>query len=415
MMFEPRISEKTIDDRLLDRVFSYWGKTGRPAGSKLPPHLENTLSYLDWSHTLDHATITTDKVSQTTINAIRTEIENALPAYNERRYSERKLADYIEDVFHANPSRYDLQQLVESLRTCRACGTVGVSFEGTKRIAWQCKCHKVRLCPDESREETQRLCKKYIPAMQQWVKEGPNRRLFYAVLTMPNAAPGQLLSAKKFIFDDFNRKILKGREYIPESERVGRKRYRELFPNIKGAFVVQEDPLSKHNDWNVHLNVVLAVEGEFDYSKLREHWGYNVHITRIKPSVEGLTRALLEIVKYSAQIVPTKSEEKASRNKSKAPAMIEWDPVLWLEWWAAQTNFRRTRSYGCFYKVESEDNIESFQEVIWLGKIVFNEHSLAYSVDLILGDNFSVSPASGASKKANSVPRTGFNPYLHHP
>lgn len=64
----------------------------------------------------------------------------------------------------------------------------------------------------------------------------------------------------------------------------------------------------------------------------------NVHFEQVDPN--HLTRAILEVVKYSTRTVPEKSATKAPG--TQAPAMTEWPGHLWREWWQAQQGFRRT-------------------------------------------------------------------------
>lgn len=331
------------------------------------------------------------------ISNIRDDLDRDLASYSTRRNIEHKLADYIETVNVNAGGRFDLVKIIQSMRDCRKDAAVGLKPDGSKMFAWDKKCNLVRLCPDESRCETQRLCEKYIPAMLTWVNEKANRRIYYCVFTSPNFKPGDLLAGKKWQFEKY-KKMMKG-DYCEN--------------RVHGSLVVQEDPLSWRGDWNVHLNAVVCVEGEFSYKEMREAWGHNVQFDKVPANIEAMTRMLLEVVKYSAQHIGTKSEDHFQAQadlfniKEVAPAMTDWPPELWLEWWDAQrppgsiraVAFRRTRSYGCLYKVKFEAPTIDISAVKWVGAIQFHGgryHAylkdgcdLLNSVDLIPEDNFS--------------------------
>jgi hypothetical protein len=77
--------------------------------------------------------------------------------------------------------------------------------------------------------------------------------------------------------------------------------------------------LSAHGDWNIHLNVILLIEGPFDWNEARESWGANVEVRAIDRS--SLTKKMLELIKYSAQTVPTKSADKV-RNHTRPATLL---------------------------------------------------------------------------------------------
>lgn len=265
------------------------------------------------------------------IKALENEIETLQLSRGQRRCAEHALADYIDHVY-VTTGAHELRNIPEKLRNCRMTGVVGRKPDGNYLVAWDQKCGYVRLCPDESREETQRLTQRYVPEIRNWLRESKGyRRCYYGVFTKPNYTTGTLREGKQALFDDF-------------------KDWLKKMPMVKGALVVQEDPLSADGNWNIHLNVILVTEGSFNWKEARAVWDANLEISRI--SEDNLIKTCLELVKYSAQTVPTKSEEKQLSGKSKAPAITEWPPEVFLEWWLAQLQFRRTRSYGCLFSID---------------------------------------------------------------
>lgn len=330
------------------------------------------------------------------IEGLRDELDAEMPSRERRRHAEHELADYIE------ATQPDLAGVVEGMRNCRMSGCVGLRLGGGHVVAWDSKCHDVRLCPDQAREETRRLAEKYAPAVQRWATAKPGRRVFYAVFTHGNYEPGRLRHGKAHLFRRWRRWLDATRPVTDGDRRrwhYGPKKRRcALFPGLAGALVTQEDPLSAAGDWNVHLNAILLVEGEFSFAAVREAWGCNVHLQQVTPDAGGLARAVSELCKYAAAHVGSKSAAKHADGASKAPPMTQWAGERWREWYDAQQKFRRTRSYGALYRVPAPES-EPLDGVEWVGVIRFCD-SGRYWVDLIPGDNF--------SRSAAAIPREGY-------
>lgn len=328
---------------------------------------------------------------------IQAELESQSVGWTRRRAVKLALAEYMKRVGWALP-HLGILESADALEHCRERGHVGLSSDGGRVVAWENKCEQVRLCPDESRDETARLAERYVPALITWAAGKPGRRLQYAVLTAPNFAAGELSRGKTLMFELLQSRILKAKyraaplEWVMSRERGHlvskrtRQRTMEKFPGIKGALVVQEDPLSASDDWNVHLNVIFAVDGPIDWRELRQEWGWGLHITELPRETKALTSAVLELAKYAAQAIPTKSEEKRARRATDAPVMTEWPPERFGEWFDAQQRFRRTRSYGCFYGVSFEPETFAMDDIDWIGTVAWDGDAGAYRVDLIPGN-----------------------------
>lgn len=338
----------------------------------------------------------------------REKLDVKIGEYQARRQAELELADYIETCA-APLYRPDLLKVVDKLRNCRQSGTYGLKDDGGLIVMWDAKCGLVRLCPDESREETQRLAEFYEPAIMDFKKAKPTHRLFYSVFTTHNYAAKWLKFGKQDVINKFKMWLENWKNngaYCPVKfiERFGEwKTIKSMAcdvvrPNdrIRGSMVIEEDPLSAAGDWNVHLNVFLLVDGEFNYKTVRDVWGGNVHVQEIKGDQQSVRAALLEAIKYSARIVPEKSQEKENahmvdsdrnvtdchcvehddqhgvdvaddktsaacdavspdtKRKAAAPAMTQWPATSFIEWWDAQQKFRRVRSYGCLYALHGK-------------------------------------------------------------
>lgn len=338
-----------------------------PDARHFPPHILNLVEIMERREQVNTAEmrITLDPYQ---MDEIKAELEMEGETWRKRRDAEEQLAQYIRDVYDSTGwqpikrGARTLLELADDLDHCRRAGAVGLKPDGGTMIAWEQKCGQVRLCPDESREETQRLSEFYMPAMLDWVKAKPTRRIFYAVFTDHNFRPGQLANGKDYLFTKFASFRTHRDNACPVSFRKNgygmydvirsRKQYMEAPFKLEGALVIQEDPLSAHDDWNIHLNAFLLVDGQFDYKTARDIWGGNVHFQELDKDPAALRAALREAIKYSAQIVPEKSEGK--RHQTDAPAMTEWPHARWLEWWQSQQGFRRVRSFGALYALHGK-------------------------------------------------------------
>ena len=405
-----------------------------PHARTLPHHLQQYLDIIERHHRAQEVAVN-QVFSPGDMEQIAEELRDGNEERAARREAELALADYIEEIHHATGwqaqprSRVvkgevkisrarSLLDIAGALRECRQTGTLGRKPDGGYLMAWDSKCGQVRLCPDEAREEMKRLTEWYEPALYAFEKASPTHRLFYLVPTLHNYRPGDLARGKREMMDRW-------KQLTADMLEAG--------IDLRGSLNIQEDPLSARGDWNVHLNCFACVRGPFDYATVRELWGANIHIQQIKGNREEIRKALREAIKYAAQIVPTKSTDKAERGESEAPAMTEWPHDRWLEWWEAQQGFRRVRSYGCLYGLHEKrwnaadnaqrrrwcDQAEQTRALValkwreidtkergavrkamvhgdrmdmgavqWIGSIIFDAAG-SYAVGLIPGNNFS--------------------------
>ncbi len=447
------------------KLFEWAAK--HPDARSVPPHVMGYIDLIKRYQDVESVKIS-GRYDPYEIEKIRDDIIESGQARAERREDETRLAEYIEDVSDATGWMPEIKtrtvkgknkitraptllEIASSLKNCRQSGTIGLLPGGKHIVAWDHKCGQVRLCPDESREETQRLTEWYLPALMDFSAAHNAQRIFYLVPTLHNYRSGDLARGKRELIERW-KEFVDMPAYCPitytETAREGmykrkiaaRKNWPKLL-NIRGSLVIQEDPLSAGGKWNVHLNCFVCIHGAFDFSLARLAWGANIHMARIKGDAATLRESLLEAIKYSALIVPSKSAEKLAARSTLAPAMVEWPPEKWVEWWKAQSGFRRVRSYGCLYglyerrwnalvlpervklcavagvsarlagnlwrdidadprnalrrAMVSGENLD-MDTVQWIGTISFNSGS-GYSVDLIPGYNFSGQGAPGGT------------------
>lgn len=289
-----------------------------------------------------------------------------------RTHAREQVARYLQRV--VLPERADprLQRMPAELVTARRSGTTSYRPIDDRYVRmYDHKAGLRLLCPDDSREESDRLYRRYSPRLLEWMEPGSSHQVHYIVLTCPHARPGLLAKRMRGL-------ITRARKVLSE------------FKCVTGSVFVLEAPLSAARKWNVHLNVIVTTDGSFfDYGALRARWRWQLEAQRLSGGEEALRGAVRELLKYSVQAIPTKSAEKLANGATEAPAMTEWTAAEWLEWWDAHQRFRRTRTYGELYRIGKipPQSMEGFHVVGWFatyrGRLFFGSTLL----DSIQGDN----------------------------
>lgn len=299
------------------------------------------------------------------------QLELDLPGYSKNHHIRQQLAGAIEEravpvARHRQFGVKYLSRCAERLERARWSGAIGYSLAQQKTIIyWDDKAGLSRLCPDDAREESMRLSRKLVDPLEALQADGHS--LHYCVFTTPNVGPGKLR-----------------REMVSICKRF--RRLLKAFPQIKGALCVLEAPLSSRRDWNVHINVVLAVKGYLDYGSVQHQWHWNVEMRKLAQGPGVVRGALAEVIKYAVAATVAKSAEKAadaencvgrdslpgdgSSSQESArrspPPMLEWTGEELFEWLMAMRAFRRTRTYGCLYRLK-KPKAEDLGQIIWLG------------------------------------------------
>lgn len=296
--------------------------------------------------------------------AAEEQLELDLPGYSKNHWVRRELANVLENraLVEAREQQRGVKytlKCIDRLRRARWTGQVGYSLAKSKYVVyWDEKAGLSRLCPDDAREESQRLARRVLEPLEALQASG--HALHYLVFTTPNAAPGGLRKEMASICQRFRRLILKSGE----------------FPEIKGALCVLESPLGWARDWNVHLNVILVTRGGMHlYERLRKKWFYNVGgARRLKPGAQSIKAALTELIKYAVTATVTKSASKAAAEEAEEggrpppPPMLEWTGKELFEWLIAMRGFRRTRTYGCLFRLKKPEP-QDLGRIIWLGSV----------------------------------------------
>jgi hypothetical protein len=300
------------------------------------------------------------------------QLELALPGYSLNHHVRKELSKALDEraLVEARRRGYGVKYVMrcsEQLKQARWSGAVGYSLSKAKNVVfWDSKAGLSRLCPDDAREEAMRLQRKVLGPLEEHQESG--LALHYAVFTSPNAAPGRLRTEMVRINKAFRNRILRAK--YPDGSLV--------FPEIKGALVVLEAPLGSARDWNVHLNVILVVKGYLDYAKLRAKWWWNVEVDRLAQGPGVVKGALCELIKYACAATVAKSAEKAAQAatlrdgtpREPPPPMLQWTGAELLEWLLAMRGFRRTRTYGCLFRLK-KPKAEDLGQIVWLGRLDF--------------------------------------------
>lgn len=211
-----------------------------PARDVTPPaDLEQIRALAQARSDIDHA-----------LNTVR---DGSRTGYRQRRAIERRLARELRS--------WGYDDLAERMEHCRLSGEWGEGEQGGKLkkvVAWSYKCGLVKLCPDEARAEQRRLVRRYKPEIKKWKQARWTRRVHKAVITWPNIPAGELAG------------------FIRRMPREVAKLLKK-FPAVQGVLQTIEAPLSARGDWNLHDNVLILVDGLFNWRALREEWWVQTH------------------------------------------------------------------------------------------------------------------------------------------
>ena len=361
-------------------------------------------SYAAWAPTADQA---------------QEQLELELPGYSKHHHIRQALANALEQRVLPLCGGKWVHNYIDRLRRARWSGAYGYSLSKGKAIMfWDDKAGLSRLCPDDAREESQRLTRKVLGPLEE-LQGGSSHdagadghALHYVVFTTPNAAAGSLRREMLSIMRRFRHSILKAKHDDGSL----------IFPEIKGALCVLEAPLGSARDWNVHLNVILVVKGYLDYEKLRRRWHWDLKAQKLATGPGVVRGALAELIKYAVAATVAKSAEHAAdaeddrkrlermeasgylRTLSEAerarvlaeprpppPPMLEWTGSELLEWLRAMRGFRRTRTYGCLFRLK-KPKAEELGQVVWLGRVDYRSGRYRLSSALLNSipeDNFS--------------------------
>lgn len=325
-------------------------------------------------------------------------------------------------------------------------------------IAWDAKCGEVRLCPDEARAEQRRMVRRYKPACLASVKAKPTRRRIQkAVMTWPNAPAGQLKKFKKLMFAEHAKLIKKfpviraalvSQEdplsadgnwnvhlnviYLIEGKfdwdkfvAAWHERTAHLFPESRAThFQIDLQQLPRLDERELEKAIIECIKYPVKHVTEKSNGRSRSELAARRrdggPGVERGGRATEDVVEGSgasmagdsagddfdgggrgaSQSFPDGNDPDRGPGAGRAeqgglaPAMIDWSDDQIREWWEAGLRFRRTRSYGLWFKIGDPERDQDLGEVRWRGRVWWDHRASAYaveraglvSVDLIQGD-----------------------------
>lgn len=318
-------------------------------------------------------------------------VSKKLAEYEGRAHVRATLADYLErTVLPLTTTDPKIQRLPEKLRGARQrCWSQLNLADGRTRVLWDRKAGEPLLCPDDAREEAQRLKRRLEDEVGELGRQG--LRVYYAVLTIENPPAGKLAHQVERLWGRF-RQVLKQKVERSPGDTRPKKALPRRFP-IEGAIAVLEAPLAWARDWHPHLNVILVTRGRLDWADFHRAWHWVCQFRVLKPG--NIEAAFRELIKYSTRAVPEKSAAKAlgaspdgagavtaserlstiagSTERPPPPPMVEWTAAEWLEWWSVMKGRRRTRTYGELYGLgERDEKLEDSPDWVTIGRAAWS-------------------------------------------
>lgn len=261
-------------------------------------------------------------------------LEN-LDSYTTTHSIGKKIAKSLRD--------HELNDLADRLDSCRNSASIfqRATVNGPKlEYIWDHKCSLSKLCPHCSREKQQYFTNRYLEPLTAWKSKGRDYQLQFIVLTWPNIPAGELKDKKKLMWKCLS-------DFLK----------RDICKAVHGALATMEDPLSVHDDFNVHINLVVMVNGWFLWSEVRADW-YK-HTKKYFPDGDSdyqmsfndidrwsVQKTLAELVKYMAKHVTDKPDDKTA-----APGLVDWSVERFNEWWETQQHSRRVRAFGLLHRL----------------------------------------------------------------
>jgi hypothetical protein len=316
--------------------------------------------------------------------ALRVSVAESYSSFEQRRKAEHALADYMRSGLATDyglslpfDERESINDQAFAHTLCRvdavthlyddngsvarqfAAGdgvdAINAASRGQLRTVqhYQHKCSKAKYCPDEARAEGRRLYRYYTQHAIRHLNRGGARSVQFGVLTVSNVPFSGLEQAKQEIHARFNR-------------------IKTHFPQLIGALVTTECPMGLDGKtWNLHMNVLMLLEGRFDWESWNAMWGEWCHFTSWremrKKTIEKLRRngaserdiakltdeqvlenAFRELCKYVSKIVGEKKHTIYGHARESKP-MTQWNFEQFVEWRQAMTGYRRTRGYGVLF------------------------------------------------------------------
>lgn len=240
-------------------------------------------------------------------HAARTRLEAELPSMAARMEARETVADFIEGYCRSTAD-FGMVKFPKRLREARKSWTFCVNKDGKSMMRYDAKAGIPLLCPDDAREESMRLQRRYIPGFEKALKEG--KQVHYMVFTSLDVPAGELKAMQ--------RKIWKRYARLLKAKKDGKR----IFPQLDGSLCVMESPLSAKGRWHVHLNVMVICGNWLDYKRVRAWWGENVHMERIRGGIEGVKASMRELIKYSVMTVSEKSHGKKTRTLPDSVGII---------------------------------------------------------------------------------------------
>lgn len=378
-------------DQKFDAIMAYL--SARPQLTRVPYHVDQQIEF---AQEVERAIqCRPDPEITAAVEQAKQRIAADVESMARRREFEDRVAVMIARDVHPLTQDKKVRELAGKLMGCRRRGYVALTPQGDAVFRWEHKCNLGKICPDEARTESKRLATRYLQPMLEYLRDNKRAQFQYWVISPPHCGLGELADYQKRVYRFFSEL----------------RRRKEFKGKLLGALVTLENPLAKSGDqWNVHLNVMAITDGVFPWREYRAAWArefggcstsmqgqreiMKAAAARADGPVtmaEAVAGRFVELCKYTTKINGGKTLDELAAGGAdidptggfiEAPAMFQWSGAAFLEWFEAVRKFRRTRSYGCLFRINAPDDEQPETETI--GTIQLDEHGARYRYDVRL-------------------------------
>jgi plasmid rolling circle replication initiator protein Rep len=207
------------------------------------------------------------------------------------------MSEWIDDMGFDNPK-------FDNLRNCQSWILFREYYTIDKiKLAAANFCNNHLLCPLCAIRRAARALKTYYAKYEECLRQNPNLRIHYAVLTIKN---GDNLGERYNHLQKCVRKLIARRRDALEA-KAGKKSKQYALKSslanvVAGAYSFEVKRGKNLGQWHPHVNILILTDDELDYKTFQEEW---VEITgdskiiKITPKRNGDKGAFVEIFKYA--------------------------------------------------------------------------------------------------------------------
>lgn len=255
------------------------------------------------------------------------------------------MSNWIDDIGFQNPK-------FDKLRDCHSW-MVFHQFHTTGKIklASAPSCDNHLLCPLCAIRRAARALKTYYSKYEECLRQNPNLRIHYAVLTIKN---GDNLGERYDHLQKCVRKLIERRRDALKAKNGSKKNAYALNSSlanvVAGAYSFEVKRGKNLGQWHPHVNLLILTDDHLDYKTFQEEWAEitgDSKIIKITPKPHHDKKAFAEIFKYAMKFSDMEFQD----------TFTAWDTLL------------GKRLFGCFgdfwgLKVPKDSDITDDMEFI---------------------------------------------------